>query len=143
MIYGFNLEHRWLSNFWPSPIWALCMEWPTAEHLYQAAKTTDDSERARIARQPTPAMAKKAGRMVTLRPDWEDIKLPSMEWIVKQKFVQNHTLREMLLDTGDQELIEANTWGDTFWGVCRGVGENHLGQILMKVRQELSEATSR
>ncbi len=53
------------------------------------------------------------------------------------KFTRHFDLREKLLATGDRKLVEGNTWGDTFWGVCRGNGKNHLGKILMKIRAEL------
>jgi hypothetical protein len=60
-----------------------------------------------------------------------------MESLVKEKFTRDTELGAKLVATGDEELVEGNYWGDTFWGVCRGVGQNHLGKILMKVREEL------
>ena len=88
-----------------------------------------------------PAEAKSRGRQITLRPDWEEVKLGIMEEIVRVKFTQNHALRQQLLDTGDRELREGNNWHDTFWGVDlrTGKGENHLGKILMKIRSELAQ----
>lgn len=64
-----------------------------------------------------------------------------MEEIVRAKFSENETLKNMLLATGDAELKEGNTWNDTFWGIDQktGSGENHLGKILMKIRDEFSE----
>ena len=53
------------------------------------------------------------------------------------KVYQNDDLADCLVDTGDQPLIEGNTWGDRFWGVCGGTGMNHLGRLLMEVREEL------
>lgn len=64
-----------------------------------------------------------------------------MEDIVRDKFTRNEDLKAMLLATGDEGLIEGNWWGDTFWGECKGQGENHLGRILMKIRRELGEPT--
>jgi predicted NAD-dependent protein-ADP-ribosyltransferase YbiA (DUF1768 family) len=58
---------------------------------------------------------------------------------VKDKFSRNPELRVKLLNTGDLQLVEGNYWGDTFWGVCNGKGENHLGKILMRVRKELAD----
>ena len=83
------------------------------------------------------------GRRVKLRPDWEQVKVGLMEEIVRAKFTQNEDLKQRLLATGDKRLAEGNTWGDTFWGVDlrSGRGENHLGRILMRVRDELKENT--
>jgi ribA/ribD-fused uncharacterized protein len=136
MINSFSGPNRFLSNFYPSPITHNGLVYPTAEHMYQALKTTDLIEREHVRLAATPAIAKKLGRSVTLQPNWFDISLETMLWCLRQKF--NHpSLAAKLLATGDQELIEGNTWGDTFWGVCQGVGENHLGRLLMQVRDEL------
>jgi ribA/ribD-fused uncharacterized protein len=72
-----------------------------------------------------------------MRPDWEQVKILIMTSLVRDKFTRHQDLKEQLLATGDAELIEGNWWGDTFWGVCKGKGENHLGKVLMKVREEL------
>lgn len=136
MIESFSGEHRFLSNFWPSPIKVRGMMFPTVEHAYQAIKTTDEAIRKEISELPTPGKAKRFGKTLTLRSDWEIIKLKVMEALVTAKF-KNKKLRAQLLSTGDEIIQEGNLWGDTFWGVCRGKGENHLGQILMKVRAEL------
>ncbi len=85
----------------------------------------------------TPGEAKKYGRTVVMRSDWDEVKLEVMENIVRAKFMQLPYLREKLLLTEDIILEEGNTWGDTFWGVYDGEGTNHLGLILMKVRKEL------
>lgn len=81
-----------------------------------------------------PVQAKRLGRKVKLRDDWEEVKLDIMTEVVSQKFLQHPHLIEMLLQTGDEELVEGNKWGDRFWGVCKGKSENHLGKILMKIR---------
>jgi ribA/ribD-fused uncharacterized protein len=91
-------------------------------------------ERNRIAQLSTPGEAKKAGRMVTPRSDWENVKLNIMREIVFIKFDGHLNLKELLLATRDHELIEGNQWHDTFWGVCDGVGQNYLGKILMEIR---------
>lgn len=134
---SFSGEYRFLSNFWPAQVVYEGITYPTAEHAYQSAKTLDMDQRRQIAELATPSSAKKAGRALQIRPDWEAVKLRVMEDCVRYKFSHDHELRQKLLATGDAELIEGNTWGDRFWGVCEGQGENHLGQILMKVRQEL------
>ena len=84
----------------------------------------------------SPGIAKKMGRSLQIRPDWEDVKLNIMEDLVRLKFTTHSGLRKKLLRTGDAELIEGNWWGDQFWGVSKGYGENHLGKILMKVRDD-------
>jgi len=133
----FGGHHRFLSNFWPSEIEFEGSTYATVEHAYQAAKTLDLEERRRIAGLATPAEAKRAGRALTPRADWEQVKFEVMEGCVRQKFATHAELRELLIDTGDAELEEGNTWGDRVWGVYEGQGENRLGKILMKVREEL------
>lgn len=137
MIDSFRGKYRFLSNFYPAPlIWA-SMKWPTAEHAYQAAKTQDMDARIAILMLETPGQAKRYGRRITIREDWDDIKLDKMQEIVEAKFKQNTNLMLDLLATDDKKLVEGNTWGDTFWGQCPvGVGENHLGKILMKIRAD-------
>ncbi len=133
----FDAEWNVLSNFYYCPIEIDGVEYPTNEHAYQAFKTTDEGERKIVCEQKTPGMAKRAGRKVTLREDWETSKFYVMEVLCRQKFVTDDYCHDKLLSTGDAELIEGNTWGDTIWGVCDGKGENHLGKILMKIRDEL------
>lgn len=140
-ILAFAGPHRFLSNFA-----AVVVEWdgdtyPSVEHAYQAAKTMIQAERKKIRVAPSAAAAKKLGRKVTLREDWDGMKLTVMRQLVRQKFDEDHPLlRAALLSTGDAELIEGNWWGDTFWGVYAGSGENWLGRILMEIREEIREA---
>ena len=84
-----------------------------------------------------PSKAKQLGRKVKLRKDWEEVKTNIMYDICLAKFTQNQDLKEKLLKTGNAILIEGNWWNDTYWGVCNGIGENNLGKILMKIREEL------
>jgi ribA/ribD-fused uncharacterized protein len=95
-----------------------------------------------IARITNPAEVKRLGSKVKLRTGWDGKKLEVMNWAVRQKF-KDETLSELLLSTGDQELIEGTWWHDKFWGICictkcANKGENHLGKILMTVREEIS-----
>jgi ribA/ribD-fused uncharacterized protein len=136
MINSFEGEYAFLSNFYEHPISNGVITFPTNEHYFQAMKTLEDDERLAIARAATPGQAKRMGRSVKLRPDWESIKLDVMETAVRVKFTDPE-LAAKLVATGDEELIEGNWWNDTFWGVCNGVGENHLGKILMKVRADI------
>lgn len=137
MIDKFEGKYAFLSNFYESPIEQDRIIYPTVEHYFQAQKTLDFEERLMIARAGTPGQAKRMGRSVTLRKDWEDVKLEVMEFAVREKFTTHAELRKQLIATGDEELVEGNWWKDRFWGVCEGTGQNHLGQILMKVRDEL------
>ena len=128
-ISSFQGQHRWLSNFWP-------VHGSTAEHQYQARKTLDPRQRERILNASTPYAAKKMARSIALRPDWNEVRVPLMASVIKWKFT-DAALAQKLLATGEQNIVEGNAWGDTFWGVCRGVGENHLGEILMAQREYL------
>ena len=109
---------------------------------YQAAKTEDSAQRRRIRESQKPGDAKRSGQKVKMRTDWEQIKFGVMEDLVRQKFTKHKELREKLLATGDVYLEEGNSWGDIFWGTCKGKGLNHLGKILMKVREEISKHPS-
>lgn len=139
MIDQFKGEYRFLSNFYPAVVDFEGIAFPSVEHAYVAAKTLDRDIRANIARVGTAREAKTIGRMLKLRPDWCDVRLPIMEDLVRQKFTKWPWLGEALLATGDRHLVEGNWWRDTFWGVDLKTrkGENHLGKILMKIRSEL------
>lgn len=143
VIDAFQGQYRFLSNFYKIPILLHGKYWPTVEHVFQAAKTKNDWEREAIRKLSTPAQAKKRGKVLHLRSDWEEVKNEIMLRCVRLKFRQNDRLRKFLLDTGDALLIEGNTWHDNTWGDCRCSrcadikGKNCLGLILMQVRQEL------
>ena len=136
IIDSFHGEYAFLSNYYDSPIFYDGILYPTVEHAFQAAKTTVFIQRIIIANKKTPGQAKCAGRKVTLRDNWDDIKLYIMKELIILKFT-NPKLKSALLNTKDAELIERNTWNDTYWGICNGIGENHLGKILMEVRETL------
>ncbi len=131
----FKGKHAFLSNFWPCRVWLDGVEYPSVECAYQAAKTTDPKNREQFVK-AAPGEAKYLGRRLALRKDWENVKVDIMRSLVKQKFQYAPHLRQQLLDTGDAELVEGNTWNDTFWGVDlhTGKGQNMLGRILMEVR---------
>lgn len=136
-ILGFDGPYRFLSNFWYAEVEFEGKVYPGTEWAYQAAKTLDENEREQIRLAEKPGLAKKLGKKVTLRPDFSDIKLEIMYQLVKQKFEKHPKLKEKLLATGNSHLEECNTWSDTVWGTCNGIGDNHLGKILMRVREEL------
>jgi len=133
----FQGPYRFLSNFWPATVQFEGLMYPDVEHAYQSAKTLDMNVRRQIAALPTPAAAKHAGESFPPRADWPQIKLAVMEQCVRFKFTHHPDLARKLMSTGNAQLQEGNTWNDRYWGVCGGVGENHLGKILMKVRAEL------
>lgn len=137
IIDSFSGEYDFLSNFYPVEIFWDEGTYPTVEHAYQALKTLNPLERIAIGRAATPGKAKRLGQNCTLRSDWEEIKYFTMEYFVQQKFYRNSNLQERLLATGSAEIVEGNTWGDTYWGVCKGAGKNYLGKILMEVRHNL------
>lgn len=126
-------EYRFLSNFAPSPIEVDGLEYSTVEHAFQALKTENPTEREIVRAARTPGQAKKLGRRVTLRADWDTARIRVMKMLLEKKFA-NKVLRAELLATGEAELVEGNYWNDTFWGVCRGRGANNLGKLLMEVR---------
>lgn len=142
MIDNFKDEYGFLSNFYPSKISYHGIEYPTVEHAFQAMKTMDIEERKYIAKLESPSLAKRAGRIVKLRADWEKIKDCVMLDCLRLKFAIPE-LREKLLNTNNAMLIEGNTWHDNYWGDCKCekckhiTGKNKLGYLLNVVRNEI------
>lgn len=135
--------YEFLSNFYICPIVREGMGFNSAEAAYQAAKLTAPEHKRLIANEDSPGKAKRMGRSLPIRPDWEDVRLDVMLDVLRLKFGQNLPLAEMLLSTGDALLVEGNRWHDNFWGNCSCgrcsdiPGLNHLGRALMQVREEL------
>lgn len=147
MIEKFEGRWRFLSNFYPVEIEHQGIIYPSVEHFYVSMKCNNEQMlqgrhytigdfREMIARLPSPGIVKKIGQQMQVRKDWNEKKLDFMNWAVREKF-KNEDLKELLISTEDMTLIEGNVWQDFFWGVCNGKGENHLGKILMKVRDEV------
>ena len=132
--------YAFLSNFYHSPVKYRNLIYLNAEAAFQAQKESCEKDKEQYTRM-NPAQAKLVGRNCNLREDWEEIKEQTMYEIVKAKFTQNEALARLLLATGDAYLEEGNWWHDTTWGVCNGVGQNKLGKILMRVRDELDGGT--
>lgn len=130
----FGGEFCWLSNFYPAPVMLDGKQFPSVENAYQAAKTT--SKFRGPFQDCTPEKAKRMGRQVLLRWDWDEIKIDLMRDLLAQKFAKGTELGNKLEATSG-ELVEGNNWGDTFWGVCNGVGANWLGRLLMDRRTSL------
>lgn len=136
--------------------------YPTTEHAYQAMKIGDARERKEFIDKHnylnlTPGEVKKLSRKMKMRPDWDEVKLDVMYQLQKFKFSEaNPKLRAQLVGTtlwgvskhaavtqkalddpnNFAYLTEGNTWGDKFWG-CSPDGENHLGKIIMEVRNDI------
>jgi len=106
-----------------------------SEAAYQAAKCANEEDRILFIG-ISGYDAKKLGQQVKLRSDWYVVQLGIMEEILRIKFSKPN-LKKQLLNTKDQFIAENNTWNDTFWGIVNGYGKNHLGEILMKIREDI------
>lgn len=139
----FRGEYRWLSNFHLANVKFEGLTYMSTEHAYQAAKSNDLEIREMIAIISSCGLARKAGQLIPLADDWHTTrKFEVMNEVVRTKFNTHEDLADKLLATGDQELIEGTTWHDNCWGSCicnkcGNQGQNHLGKILMAVREEL------
>lgn len=134
VVKGFYGPYRWLSNFHPVRVRGTWYIYPSVENAYQAAKCANASGSREFLR-ITPGQAKRLGRDVELRADWESVKEQVMLDLLRRKF-EWPPLSQSLIDTGDAELVEWNAWGDRFWGVTTLGGDNRLGKLLMQVRGE-------
>lgn len=143
-ISGFFGPYRFLSNFWPAAVELDGHEYPSTEVAYQCAKCVLQSDRDKFLT-ATSSTAKQIGKKVILRPDWDNVRDDIMLNLVKQKFTKHLKLQRQLLETGTRELIEANCWRDSYWGVAykfnhttkqydKVGGKNRLGEILMQLR---------
>ena len=137
--YKTNDRYGYMSNFYRSRIFLDGKWWNTVEHYYQAMKTifADEQEMVRFAK--TPRIARDLGQTVSFRNNFDQDKYMVMKKAVLAKFVQHHNLREQLLATNDEFLIE-DSKVDAYWGCgADGSGQNMLGKVLMEVRTELHE----
>lgn len=140
-IKGFSEDFRWLSNFYPiEPFLYKGIEYKTTENFYQSMKTTDIELRKHIANLSagkSKRFCNKENNNFVERLDWLEIKLKVMEFALRQKFSQPF-FRMLLLATEDKYIEETNSWNDIFFGcTIEGIGENHLGKILMRLRDLL------
>ena len=137
VINSFDGEYDFLSNFYECPILWKGNLYRNSESIYQSYKTLDNVPFDFT--KTTGSQAKKISKKLNVRPDWNKIKFDLMYEICQEKFNQNTDIAQKLMNTGDAILIEGNYWGDTYWGKCKGVGQNKLGQTLMRIRNELYE----
>lgn len=135
---SFRGERWFLSNFYPAPVFG----YPTVEHAFVASKTLDPAWRAKVKACASPGQAKRLGRTIPLRPDWDLRKLEIMRALLVEKFRDPELRAKLLATTG--ALQELNTWHDNYWGTCtcdrcQNMGQNHLGRLLTQIRTELRE----
>ncbi len=132
----FRNEYWFLSNMYPCSIWyegALDGKYifRSVETIFQMMKCDDDNEKKGFELL-NGFEAKKRGRRVKLRDDWNEIKLDVMRDILEVKF-SIPDLKNKLMRVND-EIVEDNNWGDRYWGRCNGIGKNMLGKLLMEIR---------
>ncbi|MCE9566396.1 MAG: NADAR family protein [Planctomycetes bacterium] len=140
--YSTAADYGCFSNFSRHSVFLKGKRWLTTEHFFQAQKFagTEHEEKVRRTKKPSEAAAMGRDRKLPLRRDWESVKDQVMLEAVRAKFAQHDDLREILLATGDAKLVE-HTENDSYWGDGGdGSGKNQLGQILMRVREELQAA---
>lgn len=132
----FRGKYYFLSNFFICNVEYENLTYTNTEAAFQAQKSLDTNIKRKFT-DLDPLKAKRLGRRIDLRDDWNEIRDEVMYNVCMAKFSQNDDLRKSLIDTGDATLIEGNPWNDRYWGMCKGKGKNKLGKILMKIRDEL------
>lgn len=140
-IRGFYGNYQFLHNDYDVPVTIDGITYRCNMSAYEAQKISDYYEKKKFA-DLDGLVAYELGKRIKTTDDFEENKLNIMKKIVYAKFVQNEELKRKLLDTGDKILICSNYYGDKFYGVVEGKGKNHLGKILMEVRDELRRESS-
>jgi ribA/ribD-fused uncharacterized protein len=135
-ILEFQGDYRWLSNFYRTNVQFEGEIYPTSENAYQGAKVHPSQRN--IFKFCDPGKSKRLPKTLGIREDWDLVKVSIMEIILRNKFYPNSPLAIKLQSTGNCKIIEGNSWNDTFWGVCKGIGENNLGKLLMNIRDDLN-----
>lgn len=139
-IYFYNIrdEYGCFSNFSRHGFELNGQYWPTSEHYFQAQKFAGTPYEEFIRKAPSPREAANMGRdrKKPLRKDWEKVKDEIMLCALRKKFEIHKDIRDILLSTGEEELVEETT-DDYYWGCGKeGHGKNMLGHLLMKIREE-------
>lgn len=134
---GFFYEYRWLSNFHVCEVFYEELMYNSSENAYQSAKTDDPYVKS-LLQKMSPKEGKKFSREIKVRKDWDKVKKNIMYQVLFDKFTRNEDLRKKLIDTGEKYLEETNYWNDQYYGVCDGKGKNVLGELLMKIREEIN-----
>lgn len=142
MITALTGKYRFLANEIACMISYENESYPSVAHAFHAAKTLDLTIRAKIKKATRFYEVRQLGRDANPRPDWKEVRLSIMEDLLRQKF-NYPEFKKVLLSTGNEILINGNSRGETFWGAIRvehkWVGENNLGKLLTKIREELTE----
>jgi ribA/ribD-fused uncharacterized protein len=132
----FRKQYDYLGNMYIIPVCYRGIQFEASEIAYVYSKCANKEQAHQIAILGDPYEAKKLGKSVQLIENWNKRKVKIMHEIVYAKFSQNPMIASKLAAL-EGDIVEENTWGDTFWGVCNGTGDNYLGQILMQVRKTL------
>ena len=141
IIRKFDDEYKFLSNYFPVFIEYKGLKFPSSEHAFQAEKAVSEQQRRMIQQSPTAGKAKILGKIITIKPEWESIKVKVMKEVQEAKY-SNLYLKRKLIKTKQAILIEGNIWHDNFWGDCECIrcqhiiGQNNLGKILMELRKQ-------
>ena len=138
--YKTNEPGGYMSNYWKARFFIYSRWWYTIEHAYQAQKCALPAEYDAIHQTKKANDARLLGQKVQMREHWDDIhKDRVMEECLRAKFLQHKDIRDQLMATGEEELIEdTTTSNDMHWGCgTDGTGKNMLGKLLMKIRNEL------
>lgn len=138
---NFKNEYKMFSNFYPCNVQFEGRKYVTVEHAYVASKTKNEMFRKEISELSAEnvGLVKRKGKRITLRKDWEMVKLSIMKRLLIQKFSYDK-FKKLLISTDDKLIIEGNYWHDNIWGDCycerckKIKGKNLLGKMLMDIR---------
>lgn len=141
MIHEFRDDTRWLSNFTKCKIEINGVIYPSVENAYMSMKSRDKEWKKRCVTL-SPAQSKVEANKIQLRENWDEVRIQAMNHCLKQKFNQE-PFKSKLIATGNENIQEGNVWNDTFWGIdltqTPNVGENHLGRLIMNIRETLKD----
>jgi ribA/ribD-fused uncharacterized protein len=140
VINNFRGYHAWLSNMYNCDIEFMNHKFKSVENAYMFAKNPNNEEWLNKCLSMSPGDVKKASKLISIREDWDSVKLSIMYELLKQKFTQE-PFRTNLIETRNENIVEGNRWNDTFWGVdiknTPNVGENWLGRLIMDIRTKI------
>lgn len=134
---SFSEENFFLSNLYPSPMVVDGKFYQTVEHAFHACKAKNDEDAKLVRECESAIQAKRLGRQMPVRDDWEEVQIAVMRRLLLVKFCSNRQLVKKLLDTGDRKIVYSNNDGDWYWGQYEGNGHNNIGILLMEVRSIL------
>lgn len=142
LLIAFRGPYRFLSNdSWCTVTWK-GVEYPSVTHAFQCAQTFDKAKQEEIKKTKRFTRVRRIGKTALQRPGWEKIQLAVLESLLRQKFAQPK-FRQVLLSTKDYKLINGDHRGETYWGMIyhchKWLGENHLGKLLMKIREDIQK----